>query len=176
MHHPPTYRLIPLSLSLLDLLLFSSLLWVPFSYLLPLDPAICTRVPSTATSSPLFCISILGPRPHWLELDSSRLFPVLPPILRPQTTLPTAPTDPSTADVMASPVADEADIPGPNPSELIPKKPPPTDSNGHPSGKESFGLTMQIIRGTAVILYFTIGFVVYAYQQLPCPSILPDPT
>ncbi|KAF4121914.1 1-acyl-sn-glycerol-3-phosphate acyltransferase [Geosmithia morbida] len=67
---------------------------------------------------------------------------------------------------MASAAAiSDADIPGPDPSELIPKKPPPSHGDEHPSGKESFGLFMQIVRGTAVISYFTVGFVVIHLTQ-----------
>jgi hypothetical protein len=50
--------------------------------------------------------------------------------------------------------------------ESLAKKQKPLPKEEHPSGKESYGTLMQIIRGSCFALYFNSCIVMYAYHTL----------
>lgn len=49
----------------------------------------------------------------------------------------------------------EAAVPAPGAAGLTEKPPPPGPRDWHPSGKESYGKSMQILRALVFIGYFT---------------------
>ena len=64
-------------------------------------------------------------------------------------------------------VEDNGDIPAPGPAGLAEKPPPTGAADHHPSGKESYGKIMQILRGAAFGTYFTSCLVLYVSSGNP---------
>lgn len=64
---------------------------------------------------------------------------------------------------MAEPKDDTA-IPSPDAAGLAGKLPATTPKNHHPSGKESYGTTMQIVRALAFSIYFMGCCIMYAFS------------
>lgn len=66
----------------------------------------------------------------------------------------------------------QATLPGPDLAGLAANK-APAKANGageaHPSGRESYGPAMQILRGIAFAVYFNTCCTVYV--ALPCPRV-----
>lgn len=54
----------------------------------------------------------------------------------------------------------EADIPAPDAAGLTGKPPTPGPRDHHPSGKESYGALMQVVRAAAFAVFFTTCIVV----------------